>query len=220
MPTVWFIRHAESEANAGLPTAHPATIKLTPRGIEQANRVAQFIKHRPGLIVSSPYERAWQTARPTFEQFAPVPYETWPVHEFTYLASPDTLTTASDRRPMVEAFWKRYDPLYVDGQDAESFVDFISRVRYVVKKLRQSKEDFIVVFSHEQFICSIVWLLLNGKIDAETEVCADSMKRFRYFLKSFTMPNGSILPMQLQDDSETWFSSIITSHLSEPYSST
>jgi phosphohistidine phosphatase SixA len=37
----------------------------------------------PGLIVTSPYLRARQTAAPTIERFAKVPTEIWPIREFT-----------------------------------------------------------------------------------------------------------------------------------------
>jgi broad specificity phosphatase PhoE len=35
MLTVHFIRHAESESNAGMRTEHPATIRLIEKGLEQ-----------------------------------------------------------------------------------------------------------------------------------------------------------------------------------------
>nr|WP_068891044.1 phosphoglycerate mutase family protein [Pedobacter panaciterrae] len=48
---VWFIRHAESLANAGLPTSYFGEIGLTIRGIEQAEALANEINKTPDLIV-------------------------------------------------------------------------------------------------------------------------------------------------------------------------
>lgn len=213
MPTVWFIRHAQSEANVGQPTAHPATIKLTPEGIEQAYSIASFLK-TPDLIITSPYKRTLETAQPTLERFPDVDHEEWPVEEFTYLAPLDTLTTSFERKPMVEAFWQREDPSYVDGEETESFTAFISRVQSVIERLRQTRVSSIVVFSHEQFIRAITWLFLKGKLEPGSTLCPHSMRQFKDFLTMFRMPNGAILPVQLQDGNETWISGVTTSHLS------
>ena len=213
MPTVWFIRHAESEANAGQPTAHPATIKLTPKGIEQAYSIASFLK-TPDLIITSPYKRTLETAQPTFERFPDVEREEWPVEEFTYLVPHDTPTTSFERKPMVEAFWQREDPSYVDGEETESFAAFIFRVQNVIEQLRQTKRNNIIVFSHEQFIRAITWLFLKDKLEPGSILCPNSMRQFKDFLTMWRLPNGAILPVHLQDGSETWISGVITSHLS------
>jgi 2,3-bisphosphoglycerate-dependent phosphoglycerate mutase len=213
MPTVLFIRHAESEANAGKPTAHPTTIKITPKGFEQAKSVASFFTREPDLIITSPYKRTYETAQPTFARFPHAPHEEWPVEEFTYLTPLDTFTTSLERKPMVETFWKRDDPSYVDGDEVESFTTFIDRVQNMIKRLRQTKEDYIVVFSHEQFICAILWLFLKSKLEPGSTLCSDCKRQFKDFLTMCRLPNGAILPIQLQDGNETWVGNIITSHL-------
>jgi len=217
MPAVWFIRHGESEANVGQATAHPATIKLTPKGIEQAYSIVSFFKRSPDLIITSRYQRTFETAKPTLNYFPAARHEEWPVEEFTYLMPLDTLTTSLERKPKVEAFWQREDLFYVDdevdGKQVESFAAFISRVQQVMCCLRQVKENSIAVFSHEQFICAIIWLSLKGKLEPGSMLCSDSKKQFKDFLATFRLPNGAILPVQLQDNSETWLSGVITSHL-------
>lgn len=213
MPAVRFIRHAESEANVGQATEHPATIKLTPKGIEQAHAIADSFMRAPDLIITSPYKRTHETAQPTLSRFPHVPHEEWPVEEFTYLSPLDTLTTPLDRKPKVDAFWQRQDPLYVDGEGTESFAGFITRVQNVIKRLREAKELSVVVFSHEQFILAILWLFLKNKLAPGSSLCPDSMKQFKEFLVTFRIPNGAILPMQLQDDDQIWISNVVTSHL-------
>jgi len=81
---ILFIRHAESESNAGLRTEHPATIRLTERGQAQAALTAQFLP-RPALLVTSPYQRTKATAAPLLARFPGAPQAEWPVQEFTFL---------------------------------------------------------------------------------------------------------------------------------------
>src|SRR2546423_287087 len=120
--TVWFIRHAQSEANSELPTNQPSEIRLTPLGKAQAQHLAQCFVESPFLIVTSPFSRTKETAEPTCQRFPTVRCEEWPIEEFTYLEPSRYVgTTAVQRRPMVQAYWDRSDPFYVDGRGAESF---------------------------------------------------------------------------------------------------
>src|SRR5579862_7102186 len=136
MSTIRFIRHGESEANAGLPTVYPAEITLTARGIEQARRIGPTFFRSPDLIIYSPYKRAKQTALPTTLLFPYCPTEPWPVQEFTYLSLDKYRdTTIHDRRPHVNAYWERLDALFSDGEDTESFCAFMLRTQSAVHKL-------------------------------------------------------------------------------------
>jgi 2,3-bisphosphoglycerate-dependent phosphoglycerate mutase len=54
MTEIWFIRHGESESNAGLPTFDTAKIELTPRGFAQAKQIVEAFTRPPSLIVTSP----------------------------------------------------------------------------------------------------------------------------------------------------------------------
>lgn len=190
-PTIWFIRHAESETNAGLSTLDPINVTLTPKGQEQAQKIAQSFPHPPSLIIASTYIRTQHTADPTCARFPWVPKEVWPVYEFTYLAFSDRKTSVQDRRPLVNAYWQDGNPYYVDGEGAESFDAFIKRVRWVLNQLMYRKEDFIAVFSHEQFIRAVIWLSLVDSV-----IMYSDMRRFSEFLKAYSMPNGSIVQIQ------------------------
>src|SRR5947209_2730342 len=111
MQTIWFIRHGESEANAGYPSLLPNLIELTDKGYEQAEQITQAFDKPPSLLVTSSYTRTLQTASATYNRFSDVPIEEHPVHEFTYLL-PDKYpnTTISQRREEVENYWRRCDP--------------------------------------------------------------------------------------------------------------
>ena len=210
MPTVWLIRHGESESNAGLPTSDPASIALTARGCAQAEAIAAAFAEKPSLIVTSPYARTKQTARPTIARFADVPLEEWPVHEFTYLSLGHRHnTTPKEREPLLHAFWERCDPLYNDGEGAESFADLIGRVQYTLEQIKRYDQGFIAVFSHGLFVRAFLWFL----IAALEDVSPISMRRFRMFATALKMPNAAILPIRFDTTGDVWFGRFVTSHL-------
>jgi broad specificity phosphatase PhoE len=189
MTKVRFIRHGESIANAGLATASPAEARLTYRGLEQAYRIATSIEAQPSLIVTSSYVRTIETALPTLRRFPRAAHQEWDVHEFTYLSQTKTnkhYTTVQDRKPLVDAFWERCDPFYATGEGAESFADFIERVKDVLYTLKYCREDFVVVFSHEQFIQAALWL----SSDISLRINRDTMRAFREHLLSSPIPNS------------------------------
>lgn len=177
MLTVHFVRHGESAANAGTATSDPALIPLTERGWEQARAVAATFDLAPTLIVTSPYERAADTAKPTIARFPGVPVEVWPVEEFTYLSpSRCSNTTAADRKPWVESYWTLADPEFVDGPGTESFASLVKRARNTLHRL-SAMEGEVLVFGHGQFMQVIRWLLSEGR----NETDSNSMKAFRKY---------------------------------------
>lgn len=160
MKHVRLIRHGESAANAGQATLDHSTITLTPKGFEQAHLVALSFNHPPALIVASPFTRAHSTAMATAAVFPHIPFETWPIQEFTYLEPARcTSTTVADRREWVEAYWAKADPGFTDGEGAESFLDFISRAQFFLKRLAEHPAQGIVAYSHGQFINAVAWLI-------------------------------------------------------------
>jgi broad specificity phosphatase PhoE len=178
MARVWFIRHAESEANAGRATPDAAMVGLTWRGRRHAKTIARSFRTKPSLIITSSYERAIQTAEPTLRRFPDVPHKIWPVQEFTYLSTSHQISTKRERRPLVEAFWGRNDPEYVDGEDAESYAQFLFRVKTVFEYLNNvADEEFIVIFSHGQFIRAVHWTLQHGSLPTD-------MRAFQHFLRT------------------------------------
>jgi 2,3-bisphosphoglycerate-dependent phosphoglycerate mutase len=208
---VWLIRHAESEGNAGLATSRPDTIPLTRKGIEQALRLADSFPQAPTLIVTSPFIRTQQSAKPTIERFPAVRQEQWQVQEFSYL-SPERYrdTTIADRRPFVEKYWSKSDPHYLDGDGAESFADFIRRVEQAIEGLWSCQADFVTVFGHGLFMRGMIWRMLFGP----QPINASAMSSFRHFMLATTMPNTAIIKVDLLAGlQETRISNIITAHL-------
>ena len=185
--TIRLIRHAESAANAGLPTTNPGEIPLTEEGRTATERAAlEFNGPAPELIVVSPYLRARQTAEPFISRFTGARVEIWPVQEFTYI-SPDRCvgTTYNDRKPLVEAYWQMAEPGYVDGPQTESFEGFIARVKEALARLRKRSEENILVVCHGIFMQAVEFYQNPSENPADPA----SMRRFERYMKRNPIPN-------------------------------
>jgi|SRR5689334_5759935 len=205
MLTTLLIRHGESQSNAGLPTLSPENVVLTDLGIEQAEYIAQYLAYQVSLnlIVTSSYKRTKQTAVPTKLRFSSVREEEWPVHEFTYLSREEirVFSTRWQRRPLVDVYWELCDPELVDGPGSESFEQFIGRVQRVLEQLETLDEDqTVAVFSHEQLICAVYWLLTCQP----ERITSESMRDFKDFLADHSIPNGGFLRLQRTDARYPW----------------
>ena len=95
---VQWLRHAESEGNAGLKTSSPETIALTSRGKEDATVFAAAMDQAPNMVVVSSFRRARETAMPILSRFQGAGQVTLPVHEFTYLCPERCRATSFDDR--------------------------------------------------------------------------------------------------------------------------
>ncbi|HGY9638058.1 histidine phosphatase family protein [Pseudomonas juntendi] len=198
MLTVHFVRHGESAANAGTATSDPALIPLTEKGWEQARTVAATFDLAPGLIVTSPYERAADTARPTIERFPDVLVEIWPIEEFTYLSpSRCANTTASDRRPWVESYWLSADPDFADGPGTESFASLIQRARESLRRLH-GMSGMVAVFGHGQFIQAVRWLVVESPVRIDSA----AMRDFRAFDLEHPISNCQMIT--IGHDGQRW----------------
>nr|WP_242070877.1 histidine phosphatase family protein [Pseudomonas mohnii] len=94
---------------------------------------------------------------------AHVPFEIWPVEEFTYL-SPNRFagTTQADRKSHTESYWENGDAAMIDGPGTESFDHLIGRVDAMFAKLTDQDAQGILVFSHGQFIRAAAWRIIHG----------------------------------------------------------
>ena len=197
MSTIYFIRHGESQTNAGEPVILHDGAALTERGIEQAKRVAAYLKSHTSLdlIVTSYYKRSKQTATFTQSLFPHIPTQEWMVQEFTYLASlHHEESTLEERKPMVEAYWSQADPTFADGPGSESFEALMRRAHMLDEQLRNTRFKNIAIFSHEQFITAFLWLATHRP----TRLTGDSMHDLRKFLLEHPIPKGGIIRAQIR----------------------
>ena len=194
--SVRVIRHAQSVANAGLATTSPDSISLTELGHTQAQILADNIASPPDLVISSPFERAIQTALPLARRYPQVPLKIWAVEEFTYL-SPSQLvdTTQAARKPMVDSYWNAGDQAAIDVPGAESFIELLKRAKVMIDQLAASTADSILVFSHGQFIRAVAWFIRHGE-DAGTP---EKMRLFRELDTKDPLPNYAGYDLELRD---------------------
>jgi len=191
----WLVRHGQSKSNAGFPAASNADVPLTDLGIEQARAVAARVDRQPDLLIVSPYLRARATADHITARWPNVRRETWPIEELSYL-SPErgANTTAESRRPLVEAYWQRCDPAHIDGPGAESFQQFMARVRVFHDRLLERSDGFVVAVGHGQFFRALVVALAHG-----FETTPDAMRRYRLAETANPIANGAIVELGPDD---------------------
>lgn len=190
--TIWFIRHAQSQANASADfRADDFSVPLVPLselGFEQAKEVPGYFAEAPDLVVTSSYLRTKQTARHLIEKYPDVPQEEWNIREFTYLSLDRCFnTTFRERKPMKNEYWNRNDLYYNDGKGAESFADFMDRTDNAIKELINRKEQFIVLFSHEYTIVAFKYLLEKKP----KQITNDTMKEYMEYFKNNRVGNAS-----------------------------
>lgn len=192
---VFFIRHAESMANAGHATGSPADILLTERGAAQAQERAATFPVVPKLIVYSPFIRTKQTAAPLIARFPHVPVEVWDVQEFSYLSIRHMgHTTAEMRKPLVEEYWQKGDPYYLQGEDVESFSSFRVRVTGMYKRLLTLPDYPVAIFTHGLFLQALRLHCLDRQADDATH-----MQRFRRFNERYPIANTEMLRAEIKN---------------------
>lgn len=169
--TVYFIRHGESEGNAGLATVTPTATKLTSQGEKQAQDLLQKIEFIPDLIAHSTYIRTYQTAKPLAEKYPNVPLQEWQnIFEFTFLSPLKySNTTKEDRKPFIDEYLVRNDPDFIDGEGAESFNHFLARVDETIEKASSVPENLnVVIFSHGAFLRAMQMRLQGQEISIKS----------------------------------------------------
>jgi len=196
---VWFFRHAQSLANADKNyKADNFSVPLVPLsdlGLKQAEEVVSCFDSAPDLIITSSYIRTKQTADHLIKKYPNTPQEEWEdIREFTYLSLDRCFnTTFSEREPFKEEYWNRNDPNYNDGEGAESFSDFINRTRNAIEILKNRKENFIVLFSHEFTILAVRYLLDKNPKD----ITSKEMREYREYFLTNRIPNTGKVEIRL-----------------------
>lgn len=197
MKVLWFIRHAQSLSNAGQATETPHGIGLSAKGVQQAESLAEGWDVEPNLMVMSKYARTGLTAEPMQRKYPQCPVMTLPVHEFTFLAPASYAgTTEAERRVPVLEYFERAEPDYCDGEGAESFRSFFTRVEKAVTELIQRPEQRIQVFCHGYVIKAVHWRHLNPGAVIDSAF----MRRFLGFHRCTVVENAGIHEMRALPD--------------------
>lgn len=161
--STWLIRHGESLSNAGHPTTGNAGVGLTPKGEAQSIAAATMIVTKPDHLIVSPFLRAKIMATHIEQRWPGLHADVWPIHELTYLSPTRCLgTTYETRLAMVNDFWRRSDPHYCDGDDAESIAGFLGRLQQFHQRLNALDGSFAVVVGHGHFFSAYRFALTRG----------------------------------------------------------
>jgi probable phosphoglycerate mutase len=191
---ILYIRHAQSEANAGGRTIDPVSIPITETGYAQSVSLAEEISEQPDLIIVSPYIRTQQTALPLCQKYPNRLMEVWPLQEFTFL-SPVICknTTPKERRPLVEKYWKLCDPDFIHGEGAESFNQFRERISLAINGINAINLDTVIVFTHEQVILLIKLMQLAKQFsmaDYREKVMNESIENTEIYKVESNLPSS------------------------------
>jgi len=158
---IWMVRHGQSVANnGGVATTRHCDIPLTAAGEDAAHEIALNFNRTPDLIVMSSYLRTHQSAAPLIAKYPSVPTEIWPVQEFDYLDNQKCIgTTYETRRALCMEYIARNDADWRDAPGTETFNEMVARAHEFITCARMRPENFIVVFSHGNFISAVRTIL-------------------------------------------------------------
>lgn len=189
MPTIFLLRHAESEANReGRLAGQLPGIPLSHRGHTQALEIANSLSEISfNAIYSSPLERCLTTIAPLIEQtgkkvrimeeFMEMDYGAWSGLKIRKLAK--------------DPLWRRIkkSPSKVTFPEGESFLSLYSRVESGLRKVAKAHpKGRVLVVSHGDPIRIALQIALDGKLDQFQRLIVDPAS-----LSVIEWPNRTIL---------------------------
>lgn len=194
MKTVYFVRHGESEANAGFATFQGEASQLTEKGRQQAQFIAERCKNLSfDVLLASPAVRCQETAN-FISQKTGKSIET--VELFVERKMPTELL--GKRRDDPEADQMELDWLltfYVSGKkvgSGENFDELKVRALKALEYLKGRKENSILVSTHGFFLRMLSAVIVMGNLlDAE---------EFRRFAKAFRTQNTGLSIVEWRDE--------------------
>jgi alpha-ribazole phosphatase len=184
-PTLFLIRHGQSQANAGGVTLENSVVPLTDLGHRQARTLATLLPAAPPAVWSSPFKRSLDPAAPYCARLGVALQIYDGLREFEPL---DTLqmhgTSCATREAALTRYWLDADPDGRNGPSAETFREFHERVTRVRNAWLPSLPDGTVIFGHGMWMALLFWQLLGFE-----QVDHSAVAQFRRFQLGFPMPN-------------------------------
>lgn len=165
MKTIYLVRHAQSESNAGVSIRPNHLISITEQGQQQAQDVAQWlVEHipNPTRVFVSKFIRTQQTAQPYLEKIQQESHILDDLYEFNYLDF-KTIEQLNHQqlRQKAEEFWQKNDIFYRDSEQSDSYAHFVQRVKNVRQSLENLPNGHYVVFTHGTWLGMLMWQLLQ-----------------------------------------------------------
>lgn len=184
MTEILFLRHAESASNAGGITMPHNAIPLSDRGFEQAAELAKRFDSPPSRVLVSGMARAQQTAEPLCRRHSLTPEIHRELNEFS-VTDPALIAglSAPDRKPFVRDYWETPDPHRRNGADADTFLEFVNRVRAFAEETPRLPNG-TVIFGHGIWCAMLHWIIAGLAANDRADMLA-----FRHFQQCLPMPN-------------------------------
>jgi alpha-ribazole phosphatase len=184
-PTLFLIRHGQSQANAGGDTLENSVVPLTELGERQARNLAALLPPAPAAVWSSPFKRSLDTAAPYCARLGVALQIQEELREFETL---DTLhmrgTSCETREAVLARYWQEADPDHRTGPGGETFREFHERVNRVRHTWLSAQPDGTVIFGHGMWMALLFWQLWGFQ-----QVDHLAMVHFRRFQLGFPTPN-------------------------------
>lgn len=186
MKTIYFVRHGESEDNAGTYLVQGPETPLTKLGHEQARFIAERAsKLEFDVVIASPMQRAQQTAGHIVERTGkPLVTEAL----ISERSMPTSVIGKPADDPQVATLMARREESMVDPsirvEDAENFSDLSARAGKALEYLAARPEKKILVVSHGIFLRTIVARIIFGE-----SLTADEFKKV---LQAFRTKNTGL----------------------------
>lgn len=158
---IYFVRHGETEANVKR-VRQGAEGSLSALGREQARAAAEYLARFPiKNIVSSPQERAAETARIIQERLgAPLSFSPILVER----RNPSEVVGKSENDPQIRRIMDQVDRIYHADDyrysDEENFTDLKARAKKCVALLARQSERHMLAVTHSIFLKMVIAYLL------------------------------------------------------------
>jgi len=163
---IYFVRHGESEQNVAGIRQGPAG-KLSELGHAQASITAKKFpkkKGRPEVIISSPYERARETAEIIAVELG---MQVELCDLLVERRNPTEIIGRSIDEPEVKRIVAQMDRTFHEDSfrysDEENFTDLKERARKLLKYIRRRREKRIIMVTHMNFLKMVIAYMLEGQ---------------------------------------------------------
>jgi broad specificity phosphatase PhoE len=184
-PTLFLIRHGQSQANAGGDTLENSVVPLTALGERQARILAGLLPPAPAAVWSSPFKRSLDTAAPYCARLGVALQIQEELREFETLDTRQMRGSSCETREAVLArYWQEADPDRRTGPDGETFREFYERVNRVRQRWLAAQPDGTVIFGHGMWMALLFWQLWGFR-----QIDHLAMVHFRRFQLGFPTPN-------------------------------
>lgn len=197
----YFVRHGESESNAGGISQPHRDILLTETGHQQAFQVADWLIHHinnhsattghDGInsIWASEYIRTQQTAAPLLQKYPHLSLEIMPdLHEFDFI--PFEMIAGYGqvkRQALSRQYWETATRETRLNNTGESFQQFMLRVQNVLNRMQHMSHGTHIIFAHGTWMAMLLWIINQLNTNKDNDIL-----NFRLFNQGLAIKNCSV----------------------------